>query len=277
MERVIYKKSFTAKMILAGDSTIAVYQQLKDACTNRKKVNNRLSFEKETIKFGRTKIGVMKIARKNLSLYLALDPKKLEGTKYKFTDVSDKKTYIDYPVQLKLKSERSVKYAIELLNNLFEEAGAITQVGAEDVSYKDVFYYRDFNTLLAQGLIKKYVYRKVDNKTVLVEEKIPMHNVHFTAKLLYCATNEADKLFIVTNYNNWDPKSAVMMTKVNDNLFVADISFPEGTKLEFKICRSESFKDVEKGIWKEEIVNHHYTIVDRDLEVEDLIHNFRID
>ena len=47
--------------------------------------------------------------------------------------------------------------------------------------------------------------------------------------------------------------------------------------LEFKICRSQNWSDVEKGIWKEEIVNHNYVIVDKDLEVEDLIYNFRRD
>ena len=275
MERVVYKKSFSAKMILAGESTISVYQQIKDACSNRKKVSNRLSFEKETIKFGRTKVGVIKIARKNISLYLNIDPKSLSHDDYNFDDVSDKKSWIDYPTQLKLNNKKNVKKALELLNILFNKVGATTEVGAEDILYKDIFYYRDFNELLLEGLIKKYIYRKVDNKTVLVEEKIPVHKVHFTAKLLYCAENEASDLYIVSNIDNWNFAKAVHMNKVNSNRFEASISYPEGTNLEFKVCRSESFKDVEKGIWKEEIVNHHY-VVDRDLEVEDLIHNFRI-
>ncbi len=274
MERVVFKKSFAAKMILAQNDSLNFYQDLKDACAKRKGIANRLSFEKETIKLGRTKIGMMKIARKNISLYLALDPKTLEGTKYKYEDVSDKKSYVDYPTKLNLKSKRSVKYAIELLDSLFNKNDA-KEIEAKEVDYKAQFYYRDFDELLRQGFIKKYVYRKIYNKTVLVEEKVNEYNVHFTAKLLYCATNEADDLYIVTNTNNWDPKLAVKMNKINDNLFDANIKFPEGTKLEFKILRSDSFKDVEKGIWKEEIVNHHY-VVNQNLEIEDLIHNFRI-
>ena len=45
-----------------------------------------------------------------------------------------------------------------------------------------------------------------------------MRDVHFTVKLLYCATNEAEDLFIITNYMNWDPIFAVKMDKINDNL-----------------------------------------------------------
>ena len=67
------------------------------------------------------------------------------------------------------------------------------------------------------------------------------------------------------------------MTKHADNTFTATMSFPKNTMLEFKICRSQNWSDVEKGIWKEEIVNHNYVVVDKDLEVEDLIYNFRRD
>ena len=67
------------------------------------------------------------------------------------------------------------------------------------------------------------------------------------------------------------------MKKHPDGTFTAKMSFPKNTMLEFKICRSQNWADVEKGIWKEEIVNHNYVIVDKDLEVEDLIYNFRRD
>ena len=41
------------------------------------------------------------------------------------------------------------------------------------------------------------------------------------------------------------------MTKHADNTFTATMSFPKNTMLEFKICRSQNWSDVEKGIWKE--------------------------
>ena len=48
--------------------------------------------------------------------YLALDPAKYIDTKYHFRDVSDKKKFADTPMMVKIKSERGVKYAIELIN-----------------------------------------------------------------------------------------------------------------------------------------------------------------
>ena len=273
MERVLYKKSFSAKLILAGTNAIDVYSKLKEACLSRKKVSNRLSFDKESIKYGKNKIGLIRIARKNLSLYLAIKPDDIDNEKYKFEYVGDKKSYIDYPIKLNLKSKRSLKLAIELLNNIFDSYDAkITKY--ENINYHEVFYDRTFDELLNEGLIKKYVYRKIDNKTVLVEEKPDTKNVTFTVKLLYCAENKANNLYIISNYTNWDFKKAIKMDKVNPNLYTKTVSYPTNYNLEFKICRAESFLDVEKGIWKEEIVNHHY-VVSKDLEVEDLIHNFR--
>ena len=97
------------------------------------------------------------------------------------------------------------------------------------------------------------------------------------ARLLYEATDAAEDLYIITSHTDWDLTQAVKMKKHPDGTFTASMSFPKNTLLEFKICRSQNWSDVEKGIWKEEIVNHNYVVVDKDLEVEDLIYNFRRD
>lgn len=275
MEKITYKKSFTAKMVLAGNDTISVYQIIKDLCSTHKDVKTRLSFNYETINYKRNKIGVMKIARKNLSLYLNLEPKDFIGSKYKFEDVSDKKSYENYKMMLKLKSKKSIKDACELLELMFKNVGATTIVEALDVDYNDVFYSRSFEDLVLQGFIKKYVRKKIDGKTVIVEELPKVCHVNFTAKLLYDATDEADNLYIITSYDNWNLDKAILMKKNADGSFIASCDYPLGTKLEFKICRSEAWTDVEKGIWKEEIVNHNYVLIDEDKNIEDLIYNFR--
>lgn len=272
MEKITYKKSFASKLILSQES-IPYYQAIKDLCATRKKVNTRLSFNKETITFGRNKVAAMKISRKNISLYLALDPKKYEGTKYRFKDISETTVGQDYPMVVQVKSNRGLKYALELLDEALNNVSATTICQALDVNYAEIYYPRSFEQLVAEGLIKKYV--KVAGKEVLVETPVEMCNVNFTAKLLYEATNQAEDLFIITSYSNWDLQQAVKMHKNADSSFTASMTFPKNTLLEFKICRSQNWNDVEKGIWKEEIVNHNYVIVDKDLEVEDLIYNFR--
>lgn len=293
MEKITYKKSFAAKLILSQE-TIPHYQAIKDLCATRKRVSTRLSFNKETISVGRVKVAVIKLAVKHLSLHLALDPKEYEGTKYRFKDVSDKKQGQIYPMVVSIKSNRGLKYALELLEIALSKAGAIQLCLAEDINYQEVFYPRSFDTLLEEGLIKKYVKTLAEGEEVFVEddleeedeveeddeeetsiEVLEVCNVHFTAKLMYEAVGTTGDLYIVTSYDQWNPDKAVRMQRNADDTFTATMSFPKHTALEFKICRSKNWTDVEKGIWKEEIVNHNYILVDKDIAVEDLIYNFR--
>ncbi|UKI49960.1 MAG: hypothetical protein L6U99_00380 [Clostridium sp.] len=64
---------------------------------------------------------------------------------------------------------------------------------------------------------------------------------------LYDATDEADNLYIITSYDNWNLDKAILMKKNADGSFIASCDYPLGTKLEFKICRSKAWTDVEKG------------------------------
>lgn len=276
MEKITYKKSFASKLVLE-QVAIPYYQDIKDLCATRKKVSTRLSFNKETINVGRNKVAVMKISRKNITLYLALNKAELDQ-KYNVKDLTDTKEGETYGVSIQIKGSRTLKHALELLELALTKFGATQIVKGLSVDYSEVYKYRDLEALVSEGLVKKYVKVLVDGKEQLVEMPVvETYNVNFTAKLLYEATNAAEELYIITSHSNWDLKQAVKMKKHADGTFTASMSFPKNTLLEFKICRSQNWTDVEKGIWKEEIVNHNYVVVDKDLEVEDLIYNFRRD
>ncbi len=276
MERITYKKSFQAKLILSQE-TIPFYQQIKDLCATHKNVCNRISFNKEVVTFKRQKVAMMRINRKNIGLYLVLSPTNYTDSKIKIKTLEDKKIGQIYPMMVTIKNPRNLKYALELLEDALTNVGATKLCTALDVDYKEILYPRDLDTLVAQGLVKKYVHQIVDGKEVVKQMAPELCHVHFTAKLKYAAKNAADELYIITSYTNWDVHEAVLMDRKDTTTFVADMSFPKGTTLEFKICRADNWRNVEKGIWKEEIVNHHYLVIDKDLEVEDLIHNFRED
>lgn len=276
MEKITYKKSFASKLILEQNA-IPYYQDIKDLCATRKKVSTRLSFGKETINFGKNKVAVMKISRKNITLYLSLTASELEGTKYNVKDTSETKDGYDYPVSIQIKGSRTLKHALELLEMALNKVGATEIVEAEHVDYSEVFKYRDFDTLVKEGLIKKYIKVVIDGVEQLVEVPAETYNVTLTAKLVFDATNAASDLYVITSHTGWDFNQAVKMDKQDENTFTATLALPKDTALEFKVCKSKNWTDVEKGIWKEEIVNHNYNVVDKDLEVEDLIHNFRKD
>lgn len=275
MEKITYKKSLSAKLILNQDS-LPAYQMLKDVCNTHFKVSTRMSFGKETISYGKTKVAMIKMVVKHIHLYLALNPKDYENTKYHFKDMSLTKIGETYPMRVVIKGSRSLKYAIELLEAALYKVGANTFCIAEDVDYQKLFYPRGFDVLLGEGLIKKYVRTTdaVEEEDEFEDENEEYAIVHVTAKLLYEAEHEAESLFIVTNLSAWDPLAAIPMVYQEDGTFTAEISVPVNTHLEFKVCRSEDWKDVEKGIWKEEIINHYYYVTE-DIEVEDLIYNFR--
>jgi hypothetical protein len=276
MEKITYKKSFASKLVLE-QVAIPYYQDIKDLCATRKKVSTRLSFNKETINVGRNKVAVMKISRKNITLYLALNKAELDQ-KYNVKDLTDTKEGETYGVSIQIKGSRTLKHALELLELALTKFGATQIVEGLSVDYSEVYKYRNLEALVSEGLVKKYVKVLVDGKEQLVEMPVvETYNVNFTAKLLYEATDAAEELYIITSHSNWDLKQAVKMKKHADGTFTASMSFPKNTLLEFKICRSQNWTDVEKGIWKEEIVNHNYVVVDKDLEVEDLIYNFRRD
>lgn len=273
MEKIILKKSFVSKLIL-NQIAIANYQDIKDVCATRKKVSTRISFSKESINFGRTKVAVIKMGRKNMSLQLALNPDDYLDSKVKIKDCRNTKQGQTFGLAITIKGSKSLKYALELLNDALEKAGATAICSAEYINYFDLLYPRSIETLIAEGLIKKYI--KTD-KGIIEEPTTDLCIVSFNAKLMYEAYDSATDLYIISNYANWDPKKAIKMHKNADNTFEAKASYPKDTKLEFKICKSANWSDVEKGIWKEEIINHNYVLVDKDIEVEDLIYNFRKD
>lgn len=285
MEKITYKKSLAAKLILHPESIFA-YQSLKDLCSTHKKVSTRMSFGKETISYGRVKVAAIKIVVRHINLHLALDPKDYENSKYFFKDMSQTKQGQIYPMRVRIKGPRSLKYALELLEDALQKAGATELCPAEDVDYQELFYARGFDALLSEGLIKKYV-KTIEDGTdesvvedVLEDEEEEAEEdsvvVKFCAKTLYAAEDQAEQLFIITNTNDWKVEKGIPMKKAKDGSFTATAEFPKHTHLEFKICKAKSWNDVEKGIWKEELINHYYYL-EEDIEIEDLIHNFRED
>lgn len=146
-----YKKSFKAKLSLADDRVQGYYDEVKNHLMSYR-LSNRLSWNYESFNKGRTKCVKLNIRGKTLVMYIALDPKDYENTKYSFRTVNDSRKYADVPMMVKIKSNRGVKYAKELIDNLMSKLG----LSVKDASYKDYHEeHRTFDTLLSMGLIKE--------------------------------------------------------------------------------------------------------------------------
>ncbi len=132
--KIRYVKSFSAKLCQSSDLLKERYSALKNDLLSYKKTKDRLSWHYETFRAGRPIIAKFSISGKTLSLYLALDPSEFTDTKYHFKDVSAVKKYQAVPMRLKIKSNRSVRWAKELIYIMSEKLG-LKRIDREEVDY----------------------------------------------------------------------------------------------------------------------------------------------
>ena len=116
----MYSYSFTAKLARATDETKEYYNRIKNEILAYG-VKPRMSWANESFYFGRNTYVKFGIRGKTLSTYLALDPAEFENTKYIFTDVSGLVKYKNYPMRVKVSSDRQVKWTKELIAQILEK------------------------------------------------------------------------------------------------------------------------------------------------------------
>ena len=107
--------------LLELPETKARYDEIKEVLSSI--VGARVISAKKqiTYKHKNTPIARLIVRGKTLNAYLAISPKSLEGSKYKFTDSSDSGKYKNYPTRVKVTSDRQLKWTKELVNKIIEE------------------------------------------------------------------------------------------------------------------------------------------------------------
>lgn len=292
MEKITYSKSLKAKLTLERGFMMESYQTLMDVVNTRKDVLLVQSFYKDRVANGKNKVAIIKGFKKNLVVYFALDPNKI-NEKYGITDVSETKAYVNYPTKLIIDSQKDLKSAIRLMEKALAKADLNEIVEAEDIDYSLVYPEKSFDELVEIGLIKKrirYIDENTDdyyhveeykekpvvevkpNPVVEVKEAPMIEMVNVKLKVMIKG-KMTDRLFLFTNYTNWSEDKVLELTKVED-YFIINAKFPKNFNLEFKISLSQNWNGVEKGMFGEEIKNHQYYL-DKDLEIEDIIYNWR--
>lgn len=76
-----------------------------------------------TYKSGNVAIARLNFRGKTLNVHLGLNPKEYEDSKYIYTDVSDIKAYANYPMRVKLSSDRQTRWSKELIEQLRLQKG----------------------------------------------------------------------------------------------------------------------------------------------------------
>ncbi len=143
------RRSFMARYIQADENIKGYYCTIKNLLLSYAKVKARTSWRAETFKQGRVHIAKIDIKGKKLYLYLALDPADYTDDKYFISDASSKDAAM--PLLIKIKSNRSEKHAVELIEILAEKLG-LEKTEKEPVDYR-VPYETEIQ-LIKRGLIK---------------------------------------------------------------------------------------------------------------------------
>lgn len=144
-----YNRSYTARVIQADDELKARYSELKNYILAYKGVYNKITWKREAFFVDRrTCVATFAIRGKTLCLFLPVDPAKFDGTKYKVESRPNAKL----PSMYRIKSDRSTKFAKEMLDIVFAEVGV-----AENAEYKPINFrpvYKSTENLINKGYIK---------------------------------------------------------------------------------------------------------------------------
>ena len=157
------KKTYECKLCQLPDDSKNAYDLIKNQLLSYGlKLSKTKSAEKFKVK--KDVLAVVKVSGKQIALYLALEPAKFEGSKYKGKDMSEKKAYEKTPFLYKAKTERKTKWALELIDEL-AKAKELTK----NPDYKNEDFKKDIPAYTEEELIEKgYM-----TKTVTISNEAP--------------------------------------------------------------------------------------------------------
>lgn len=154
-ERVRYDRSLTAKICQLKNETKEWYTQLKNELLSYERVKSRMSWRRESFRIGRMTFARLTVRGKTLCLLLAVEPDGYSGTKYTVEDVSNVDSTADTPTLYRIKSERRLKYAKEMIAGVMKELKCYKNSHYEA---SDFFMpYEGDMALMQRGLVKRIV------------------------------------------------------------------------------------------------------------------------
>ena len=148
-----YIKSFKAKMMLASEETKEYFAKIANGLLKYTKVKMRESQQYVTFKRGKDLLCKIAVRGKTLCVHFALESSGLDD-KYFITDLSGVRKFAETPSMLKVKSERGVKYAFELIDAVRERFGLTENAKHKESVTTADYPSTDMDTLIASGLVK---------------------------------------------------------------------------------------------------------------------------
>ncbi len=146
-------RSFTANLIQSNSTVKQYYAELKNHILSYKGVKARTSWRMESYNKGRIQLFKLKIRGKTICLYCALDPDAFDKAKY-FHERSEAKVFKKVPMMVRIKSDRGLKKAKELVDIVMSRFAIELNANAGFVDYSAEYPYETTKSLVGRGLIK---------------------------------------------------------------------------------------------------------------------------
>lgn len=176
-----YNYSFKSKLIQSVPDIQRRCGAILDHMRSYKKIKTAESWKQVRVYSGRKLYALLTFRGKKLCISFALDPEEFAATKYRGIDMSRIKRYSRTPLMLKITSERRMRYAMYLFDQVMERAGVPR---GEEHSSEWEHEYQSREQLIADKLIKILNYElegvgeseEVDFATA-IRERIAMRRV----------------------------------------------------------------------------------------------------
>lgn len=114
---------FADKMIYLDKKTQGYYNALMNKFKGLRKMNVRISTKGVSFRLGRDLVAKLTVRGKTLRLHLALDVNAYDAKVYFQKDLGDVKSYVEVPFAVKIKSDRGLKNALKLIDDLVANKG----------------------------------------------------------------------------------------------------------------------------------------------------------
>ena len=150
--QIRYIKSFTAKLIQSPDETKKYYEELKNEVLSYKNTKSRISWHFDSVNSGRNYVLRFAVRGKTLCVYFPLNADDYVDSKYK-VEKAESKRYEDVPCLYRIKNDRRLGYAKELIAVVAERLGL--EKGEEQHEVYSNLPYEPNKPLVARGLIKE--------------------------------------------------------------------------------------------------------------------------
>lgn len=115
---VVKRTPFAEKMLTLDAKTQIYYEKIHNAFKALRKINPRISSKGVSYRLGRELVAKLSVRGKTLRLHLALNVNDFAQNIYFQKDLSDVKAYVEVPFMVKVKSDRGLKKALELVDAL---------------------------------------------------------------------------------------------------------------------------------------------------------------